>query len=294
MKIVFLSLSRSFRSISCVVFFALPLSGCMYNKVQSAISETNAAMLAPLLGTQGAGVAKKNRQEVASKLENLIVLNEGNPKVASRLQVRHAMLYTVSNDSDDEPIARMSWRAVDQSQLSGRDLELARCNDPLVFWFQNSKKEPLEFWVPTEQARIHVLQGHIDTFTASVDRLGGAPSTRTYLAELRVQMAQRMLEKKKSRAAIGEQAEVLIPGEAEKHLSAYLDAYLKRDIDEVRRAVVASKGDPAELDKQIFASAKSARDAYGPYLIVDRVRQFRDKGLIQQMPSTYQWVTSVN
>lgn len=79
----------------------------------------------------------------------------------------------------------------------------------------------IEFWVPDEDTRIEKLQGYINSFTSSVDRLGNAPSTRTYLAELRIQMAQRMLEKMKSRAPSG----ALASGEAEKHLIDYLDAY---------------------------------------------------------------------
>lgn len=77
------------------------------------------------------------------------------------------------------------------------------------------------------------------------------------------------------------------------HFTAYLDTYPKRDIDEVRRGVEASGGDPAELDKQIFASAKSVRDAYGPYLIVNRVRQFQRSGLVQQTPQKYAWISNV-
>jgi hypothetical protein len=147
----------------------------------------------------------------------------------------------------------------------------------------------IEFWVPDEDTRIEKLQGYINSFTSSVDRLGNAPSTRTYLAELRIQMAQRMLEKMKSRAPSG----ALASGEAEKHLIDYLDAYPQRDIDEVQRAVRASGGDSARLDNEVFAAVKGAKDAYGPYLIVDRVRQFQRIGLIQQTPQKYDWISKV-
>jgi len=267
----------------CLVL-AWPMTGCMHNKVQAAVTEANAAMLTSILSGSGE-TSPGARAEAGKKLVELIGLNDGNPEAVSRLRVRHAMLYTASKGSSDEDVARASWDQVSESHLSGRDLELYRSREPLMYWFRNSAKEE-DFWEPSEQQRLDILEGYLDTYTSSINRLPKSSDSQLYLGDLRIAMQFRMLPRKRELGIEFNKGD-------QNALEDYLDLQPPSYLEAVKRVADTKPTSLAEFDKALLKDAASAKDAYRPYLITSRVRDFLRKKLTGNVTARYPWVENV-
>jgi hypothetical protein len=266
-----------------------PLSGCMHQKVETAVAEANAAMLSPLLISPESGISTTTRDGVSAKLMSLIELNEANPDAANRLRVRHAMLQTAGITGDgDAAIASAAWLTIVSSHLSGRDLALWECRDPLVFWFGNSKKVDHKFWPDDALNHIATLKGYIATLTGSLGRLPDSSTTKIYLGDIRADMHFKVLVKMKE---VGQSYQQ----EDRNAFKDYLDLQPAEDIGKVRDAAATRPADSDKMDDVLFGGAVTAKKAYRSYAILSRIRMYGSNGLLadQHLPPEYQWVTSV-
>lgn len=277
----------------CLVL-ALPMTGCMHNKVQAAVTEANAAMLAPLLSGSGEMTAE-TRNGTGKKLVELIGLNDGNPEAVSRLRVRHAMLYTASTSSSDEDVARASWDQVSESHLSGRDLELYRSREPLMYWFRNSEKPGTKFWKPTVDQRLKILEQYITTLTSSINRLAKSSDAQLYLADKRIEIQTRMLPRKKEVGETRNDKQPLNQTDVTA-LRDYLDLQPPSYLAAVERVAETKPGSAAAFKEKLLENATSAKDAYRPYIIASHISAIKGVNLTEltgALPAQYGWVKDV-